>query len=698
MNGNCLIHLRIKHVLLIVACCLVQITMVKAQADSVQRMDPIQVVAMPSRDSIVLRWAPIATRYWIDANKRGYLIERYTLVRDGRALSKPEKRVLTPTSLRPYTEEQWIPVVQNNKYAAIAAQALLGDKFELDMKQGGDVFSIVNKVKENDQRFSIALFCADLSVITAKALGLYYVDRNVKKGEKYLYRITVPGEDKLFRGSIYIDPYDKYVLPAPTEFSIQTQGPVVALKWNQLNNIRIYTAYKVERSEDGKIFKGLTEDPVTMLTNTQESKYAYAIDTLRDIGKQYYYRVRGISPFGEYGTPSDTLTAEGRQMITEAPHITAAESTDNKTIVVTWDFPQQLNSAIEGFDVERSPTHSGTYAKIHDKILAKETRSFLDSSPEQTNYYRVTALGLDKTQVRSMIYFTHLVDSFPPAPPAGFTNTVDEHGNVTLTWKPNTELDIYGYRVYRANYLQEEFAQLTVAPIPNATFTDKVILHSLNEKVHYRVMAIDRNQNHSVLSEIYTVQLPDKVPPMPPVFLPVKSSNDGVVLAWIRSSSTDVAKYDIFRKGEANQWIRLATVQHTGDSVYTYKDMTLKNGEERHYTVIAIDEANLESQPSPPVLGQRIRKAVYPAVTIGEPVVDKTKNKVLLKWTYTEPYIKMFHVYRSMNDEPLKLYKAITGSEFADSIVPGSKYQYKVVAVFIDGARSEMGKGLVFMY
>jgi fibronectin type 3 domain-containing protein len=700
MNGNCLIRLRIKVFTGLLLLLLSAITSTEAQVDSLKFLDPIQVVGRPSGDSIVLRWAPLETRYWLAANKHGYILERYTLVRDGKSLSQPEKKILTETPVKPYDEARWIPIVQNNKFAAIAAQALLGDKFELDMKQGGDAFSIVNKVKENDQRFSIALFCADLSVPTAKALGLYFADRDVKKGEKYLYRIiSAEANGKVMRGSIYIAANDTYVLPAPKQFSLELQGNIVQLKWDQTSHKRIYTAYILERSSDGKNFKALSEDPVTTLSNQgQDNKYAYAIDTLMDLSKVYYYRLKGITPFGELGLPSDSLTAKGKQSITEVPHITSAESSDNRTIKVNWEFPQELNKAVEGFYVERSPSHSGNYKRLHEKLLPGEVRSFNDQSPEQTNYYRITALSLDKEQIRSMIYFTHLIDSFPPVAPVGIKGIIDNQGNVTLSWKPNTEKDIYGYRVYRANYLNEEFAQLTSAPVQEVQFNDNVQLKTLNEKIHYRVMAIDKNQNHSVLSEIYTIQLPDKVAPMSPVFLPVRSSEEGVELRWIPSSSTDVVKYEIFRKGESGQWIRITAVPVGNDSIYQFKDVTLANGEERHYVVVAIDEAGLESLPTQAVKGQRIRRSVYPAIVLGEPQLDREHNKVLLKWAYTEQNVTIYQVYKSINDGPIKLYRTVSANEFADTILPGKKYLYKVVAVFKDGARSQMGEGVLLAY
>lgn len=697
MIGSFSIQFRIKYALL--AVCFLHTALINAQTDTPIKLDPVQVLARPSADSIVLRWAPVESGFWFSANKHGYNIERYTLIRDGKPLAQPEKKIITSTPLKPYDEQQWISIVNNNKYAAIAAQALLGESFELDMKQSGTA-EIVSKVTQNEQRFSIALFCADISVSTAKALALYYVDKEVKKNEKYLYRVISNHKSGAIMGSVYVSPDEEYKLPEPLKFSAEAKGGLVNLKWNQSYHKRIYTSYIVERSEDGKNFKPVSEDPVSTLTpeGKEETQFQYSSDSLSDISKQYHYRVKGLTPFGESGPPSEVKTVKGKNEMPALPYITSAATADNKTITIEWDFPQENNYLLNGFYVERAVSPSGTFNKAHEGLIDKASRTFKDNTPKQTNYYRITAQTVDKDMIRSMTYYAQLVDSVPPSAPVGLQGVMDEFGNVTFSWKPNTEEDIYGYRVYRAYYTSEEFAQLTTGPVKETKFNDRVNVQSLNEKIHYRVMAIDNNQNHSGLSEIFSLSIPDKVPPVSPSFLPVKSNNDGVELTWMRSSSTDVVKYELYRKGESNQWIRMITIPATPrDTLYTFTDSGLSNGETRNYTVIAIDDAGLESQPAPAVMGVKIKRSIWPAVTLQSPEIDRLNKRMILRWLYNEEGVKLFQIYRASNDEPLKLYRSVPAKEFTDRM-QGGKYQYKVVAVFTDGSKSEMGKGISFTF
>ena len=205
-------------------------------------------------------------------------------------------------------------------------------------------------------------------------------------------------------------------------------------------------------------------------------------------------------------------------------------------------------------------------------------------------------------------------------------------------------------------------------------------------------MAIDRNQNHSGLSAILSLSLPDKVPPMSPVWRPVKSTKEGVILTWEPGGSQDVVKYELYRKGDQGQWMRLVTKAAGTDSIYTYTDQHLKSSDVQHYTVIAIDEANLESPPAPVVTGFMLPKPKT-AVSMTQPTVNLEKKTIILNWTYDQPNVASYRIYRKINDGEMQLYRTVKEKQFVDSgVVTGTKYSYRVMAVFSSGALSEMSK------
>src|SRR5690606_29085261 len=123
----------------------------------------------------------------------GYKLERYTITRDGKTLPEPEKTELTDPIV-PDPLESWEALIQVNDNAAIIAQALFGEEFQVS---GGDELQAMIEVSQDlQQRFTFGLFAADQDFEVAKKAGLGYDDPSAKDNEKYLYRIisNVPSE------------------------------------------------------------------------------------------------------------------------------------------------------------------------------------------------------------------------------------------------------------------------------------------------------------------------------------------------------------------------------------------------------------------------------------------------------------------------------------------------------------------------
>lgn len=686
-------------VLLTTTLCLPPIAAASQIQDAALRED-IAIMARPSGDSILLRWAPLSFKVWRQGNTNGYRIERYLILQNGHLLPEPMKVILAP-SRKPLEVAEWEPLVRRDKYAAIAAQALYGDRFETDLAHS-DLVRIADKARENEQRFAFALFSADMSPAVARASGLWFTDHTVKKGEKYLYRVVISSLDTI-RGTIFVSPDDSYPLLKPQHLKVDVNGQVASLKWDSHHPVR-YSAYRLERSTDGKSFSPLSGAPLVTVTppGRENNRYEYAIDSLTILSQTYYYRVRGITPFGEESPASDVVTAKANPVVSQAPYIRAVDNPDNTSLEIQWDFQKRDNAAIQGFKVERSTGPADPFALLTRNLLGPDERAYRDEHPAPVNYYRVTALGLDGEGYSSHVYFAQLIDSIPPPPPAGVEGQIDDEGRVALTWTASAAADIYGYRIYKAYHKSEELAQLTSAPVKENRFGDTVDLRTLNEAVYYRVMAIDRNQNHSALSALLKIELPDKVNPQPPVLLPIENNASGIGLKWIPGASEDIARYEVYRRTPANEhWQRIAVIAaNSTDTLFHYKDRSTPAGEENLYTVISVDDAGLESPPARAARGTKTGPSSAAPLTWQKPVVNGEENRITLRWDRPEPPPRSFRIYRAVNHRPPLVLTTLEGDEgeFTDTIIPGEHYAYRIMAVYENGRKSSLSTALQFQY
>ncbi len=92
---------------------------------------------------------------------------------------------------------------------------------------------------------------------------------------------------------------------------------------------------------------------------------------------------------------------------------------------------------------------------------------------------------------------TMLVDTFPPAQPRGL-KSVTTAGAINLIWEANTEPDLAGYHVLRAEGPSWEFARLTKMPVAETTFFDTV---KPGVRYLYKVEAVDKAGNVSKASD-----------------------------------------------------------------------------------------------------------------------------------------------------------------------------------------------------
>jgi uncharacterized protein len=657
----------------------------------------IAVLARPAQDSVALRWAPETAAAWQLLNKNGYTIRRYTILKDGKLLDTPEQVLLTKQPVKPRPMNDWKPLVNaDDKYATIAAQALFGTDFTVTQQAATGVGELLNKLQENESRFSFALFSADQSFRVAQMMGLGYVDKTTKANEKYVYRIYPAIADqyvKIDTGFVFTGFADFAPLPKPYDVQVDAQQKGAMVSWNQESFTGVYTTYMVERSVDkGKTFVAVNDAPVvnTSADAAQEVRRATKLDTVSAINRRLIYRVKGISPFGEIGPPSDTVGVIAYHWLAVSPTITRAEAIDNRKVELDWEMPFS-EAAILGFDVERSADPDKGFTKINAAKLASTAYTIADLNPQTGNYYRVRAYGAAASTV-SFPVFVQLIDSIPPTAPTLLAGEITKEGIVKLSWKDNLEPDLFGYRVYRANSLKEDFVQVTRKAVLTAAFTDTIQVESLARKIYYKVVAVDNRYNPSAFSQPVELKRPDVLPPAPPSFTNVVSQPSGVYLTWNRSASTDVAKQEIYRSqaGQDN-WARLAELP---DTAHVYADASADAKVTYTYKVRAIDQVMLFSD-SKPFSGKKLDIGLMPSVTSFKGTADRTNLQILLRWSYKQPEVESFLLYRAEPGKPMRLYKTLDAqaTEYADSnLLINTLYEYRLKVIFTDGSESGFSK------
>jgi fibronectin type 3 domain-containing protein len=650
-------------------------------------------------DSILLRWSPTTPGSWGYLNRTGYTVERNSFQNES-DFDPAAYEKLTSVPLMPRPLEQWENIVMNGpdkELSAIAAQAIYGKSFTTS---GNTIYQAADEFMN---RFSFCILSADLSPVTADALGLRLVDRNVAPGRHYMYRVypTIPSQKYQIDTAYFVlQNVEGEAVPTPVISDVYESEFRINFSWEKSIHEPVFSAYYVERSENGRSFQALTKIPfVNPESDNIESKttaFQFA-DSVTENYKPYHYRLIGITPFGEKSPPSAVLIAMGRDRTPPPAPINVAATPIGQGIVeISWEmssYPPDL----DGFYIGRGDDLNKNFQPLHENKIPKDSTSYIDFHSDQLsgNYYVVAAVDTAGNGSISMVSYAAIVDSIPPSSPVGLVGEIDSTGVVTLKWNWGSEIDLAGYMVYFTNSADHVYSMVNQMPLADTIYTDTIQIKTLTRNVYYKIKAVDTRWNYSEYSGALELTRPDIIPPTSPVFSNYKVTEEGVQLEWIPSSSNDVAGYEL--EIYTNQELVRKIYIEKRDSLkrYTYSDTRVEPGNLYTYRAYTLDEAGLRSKSSDPVSIKAIDTKPKSAVTDLSASMNATDNSVFLKWSYsqTEP-VKRFILYRAVEGATFVTYKSLPGSEhsFSDhTIRKGMTYEYTIKAVYNSGKQTPFG-------
>jgi len=670
---------------------------------SQSNQNSIQALAKIKNNAVLIRWAPASPYIWQLGNKYGYIIERFTVLPNGSLEQKNGTgRLLSTKPIKAYSSDELLKLAKTEPNAEVIKEAIYGKSLKIAKSPA----EILNNNRETENKFGLALFVCDMSQPLAIAAGLMWIDRTVVPKAKYIYSIRIAFDvpnAKIEPGIAVVDIMNEKPLIAPKEVKAGFGDKKVTLTWPIITHKGVYTAYLIEKSTDGKDFKSLSDLPYVNTSQKKNPVQYFYVDSLVSNDETVYYRVKGITPFGETGPASAVVSGQGKNPLEAVVSIDSSYVINNKKIFIKWNVPPQYKQDIIGFFVSRSGKASGPFVDINKKILPTTQNYFIDEIPRKNNYYRIKYLtkiknGKSDTYF-SFPYLAQLYDVTPPAAPVGLSANVDSTGIVTLRWKAGTENDLYGYRVYRVNTLKEEFIEITPKIIKRNLLIDTINIESLTRKVFYKVVAVDNYYNPSEFSSALELIRPDKIAPSAPIFSSLRLKGDTVNLNWVNSSSNDVAKYVLYRNDKSSDSLKFLKEWPSKEVKDSYSDTRLSQGKKYRYILRCIDSAGNYSQAvSRDIIVETGARAAIKDI---KATTDRLKNTITLKWNYKLEGIEKIIIYKSKEGSPYVIYKTLQGlaSEFTDTeINVNNKYSYKIKAFFKNGAQSMISKEVIIEY
>jgi uncharacterized protein len=675
----------------------------------------IPVLAELNNGQIKLRWAPGSPMIWEAMRQTGIYIDRHTLMRDGKMLPLEERQTfirLTEEPLKPAPEEAFGSRAEADAYIAIGGQALYGESFEVTSNQGDnqEMGALINTAKDQQNRFYFGLFAADQSWEAATMMALGFTDQSIKRNETYLYRIRPAGEiallDTMQSCFVSIDAKNEAPGPKVQDLDGNFGDRSVTISWDMEVAQSYYSSYWIEISEDGLSWEYVNEDAFVPVTKVEgQTTKAFFQTKLPENDRPYFFRVTGRSPFGSLGTPSDPVQGMGLDPLPmSSPSIASVFPAENGSFDIAWTMADTSN--VVAFQVLRAHKDDGVYDPISER-LAPEVRSFRDSFPMPSNYYRIAMYDKYERSMSSYSILAQPDDSIPPAPPSNLRGVILKDGRVIVNWDANTEPDLLGYRIWISNQAEAEYTLATGEILKTNYFIGETTLNTLSSELYVKATALDIRHNPSDFTDYAVLIRPDTIPPAAPLLLDIRADTSKLVLEWAFSQSIDVARHELYRRSELDTVWKLITTYDApqSDTTAFFHDSGLPRGKRHEYRLDAIDHVELRAT-SNVLEGQIIDNFIRKPIENIKATVDRRAHTITLSWAYQaeNDLFSYYEIYRAGPKEAFRLIATADSEQAGESIGRrgvknyrfidqgplnmNTEYRYQIRAVYSDGGQS----------
>ncbi len=224
---------------------------------------------------------------------------------------------------------------------------------------------------------------------------------------------------------------------------------------------------------------------------------------------------------------------------------------------------------------------------------------------------------------------------------------------VVVTWQPNKESNLRGYKVFRGTTPIGPFSK--VASVTKNTFTDTDLEN--NRTYYYKVKAFNEEGKESPASTVIAAETAPS--PFSPIILDATPLIASIRIRWTTNpqegdEGTEVKGFKIYRAREPEgEYLWVASVSLESEKVsqqrlkqFEYEDLGLADGAKYYYRLTAFNSKGIESDFSSTLEGSTVSR---PA---GLQALGDMIREIHLQWHPT-PFseVKGYRLYRNTSPE-----------------------------------------------
>lgn len=540
----------------------------------------IHLLARTYGDSIVLRWVPEDYVSWQYLNTVGVNIYRMPIL-GGKNQDTQFHIDTLAFQLKPASLEQWRTQYPESDSVAMIGMGTLYSQGGFTQEQSkhptGDMGALLDVYEDQQFRFGMAVLASEWRKDVAENLAMRFVDKKVKKGQKYRYIVRPTEMDTTgnlqFRVG-YIDEIEN------TNYVPEPYRAVMGDSVVGIDQLRIwwqpavrFSSYDIHRRAMGEQqWTKVNDNPYVMMRDFGDKDIDNFInDNVRP--GTYEYRISGYDAFG------DLVTAQNYHVAT-MPDMEAPRPPQLKSIVIDRRNPDDLSKdvyadfhfskdTIEGdfvgykivyYQRPRDGRKAQWIELTTDYIPATDTVCTVDVSKLRSGQVAVAAYDSLQNVSYSMTHIMRVTDLKAPDAPENFRYEIldNQAGTVKLSWDaPSFDVDYY--EIAFANDTTHKFM---LRPLPDGkllrdtVFVDTLAVDVNQKYIYYKVRAIDYASNEGEYTAPLQVIRPSMIKPqVAHIDSAWVDQKNGICMRWACSNEQQISRHVLLRRlANANKW------------------------------------------------------------------------------------------------------------------------------------------------
>ncbi len=290
---------------------------------------------------------------------------------------------------------------------------------------------------------------------------------------------------------------------------------------------------------------------------------------------KYFYRFATYTDDGVRSEPGKTIKTQTLPMIKSVSFIKAIQTLPRRVKLI---WRPHTSRSVESYIIERKI--AGEEWSKHAEIPNRLSAEYIDRNLEDNSVYNY--------RIRVKMY-NGLISApsevvtaqTKPLPPmiTKISATNDQPKQITVEWSLAKVEDFSHYKLYRKSFFWSYHAK-----VKQNRFVDRI--DEDGESYEYKVSVVDKDGLESLHSVVVRGTTLPK-PPAPKIGL-IKMDEKSIYLQW-HPSGDRAESFILIKNGER-------VLNNLTNTVYTDRDV--QPGKEYNYSVIAVDEYGLTSEPS----------------------------------------------------------------------------------------------------